>query len=64
MEGEKELTDAEIAARIRMDLKPHIQEICRIINRAKELGLTVTFQLGPDRHGCLACLGIDVVRPL
>lgn len=57
-------TDIAIAASIRADLVPLLEQVCAILNRAKHHGLNVGFNCNPDNYGRHRPSSIDVAKPL
>lgn len=57
-------TDADLAIELRAEMRPHLDELCKIITRASQMGLMVNFAIGKDQFGRTICPEIAVVRPL
>lgn len=56
-------TDAQLASELRQELAPHIEGLCRLIDRARASGLTVSFNIAPDPCGRLTAT-IHIVKAL
>lgn len=61
---ERVVTDAEFAAQIRADLQEPLTAICEIMGRARQRGLNLTFNVGPDSFGRIKITDINIIRPL
>lgn len=57
-------TDTAIAAEIRAELRPILEQAAVVMNKARARGLIVNFAIGLDAYGRHAVNSIDVVRPL
>ena len=60
----KPLTDAEKAEVYRAELKPLLDQICALFDRARKDGLVVNFNISPDAYGRSQPTGVSVVKPL
>lgn len=57
--------DSEIAAEIRAELAPLLDQVATILGRARQShGLQVQFNIAPDNFGRMRCQEIIVTRPL
>lgn len=56
-------SDAQIAAELRLELAPLIGQLCTIMDRAKQDGLTVNFNIAPDMFG-RSTPTVQIVRAL
>jgi hypothetical protein len=57
-------SDAERAAELRNELRPHLDTVCEIITKARREGLMVSFNMTADQFGIMRPGNIDVTRPL
>lgn len=57
-------SETELADEIRAAVRPLVDEICRIMNHARGLGLTVDFQIGTDQYGRRCLVNLSIVKPL
>jgi hypothetical protein len=57
-------TDAALAAEVRAELPPLLEQVCAVINRARAHGLIVGFNCNVDQYGRHRPSAIDVTRPL
>lgn len=44
-------TDADLARDLREEIAPHLVEVCKILDKARRLGLMLNFPLQPDAFG-------------
>jgi hypothetical protein len=57
-------TDAALAAEVRADMLPLLEQICVILNRARAHGLMIGFNCNVDQYGRHRPSMVDVQRPL
>ncbi len=57
-------TDAQLAQELRDELTPLLQQVGTIMQRARNAGLTVGFNVTADQHGRFDIREINIVRPL
>lgn len=63
IQGSK-IPDAERAEKIRTELRPVLEEACRIITAARRDGMNIGFNLMPDQYGVQRVGNIDVFKGL
>ena len=56
--------DQAIANELRDEIKAPLSEVCKIMDRARTAGLTISFQLNLDAYGRTAPINMTVVKPL
>lgn len=56
-------SDAQIAAELRLELAPLIGQVCEIMDHAKQVGITVNFNIAPDMFGRSAAT-VHIVKAL
>jgi hypothetical protein len=57
-------TDADLAAEFRAELRPLVEQIAKIMERARRHGLNTGFAITWDAYGRAIVQQIDVTRPL
>jgi hypothetical protein len=56
--------DEDIAAELKAELRPHLEAIVALQNKAAGHGMQIGFQLARDQYGRNFVQTIDVVKPL
>lgn len=59
-----ERTDAERATDIRNELRPHLNAVADVLEKSKQLGLTVRFDIGNDSNNRVVVKEITISKPL
>jgi hypothetical protein len=57
-------TDTDVAAEFKAELRPLLDKIAAMQNRAAQLGLQLGFQFARDQFGRSFVQSVDVVKPL
>lgn len=61
---EKKKTEAELATDLKADMTVALLPALQIMDRAKDIGLTIGFSLGNDNLGRSAVLNMSVIKQL
>lgn len=56
--------DAEVAAEIRADLKPLLEQVAVVMARARKAGFNTGWSIGWDAYGRPIVNAIDITKPL
>ena len=57
-------TDAEIAGELRTDCMPHLEALCRLMEKARAHNMELQFNTGFDQFGRARVVALNVVRSL
>lgn len=61
---DKAKTDVEKAAAYRAELRPLLEKVVAVLQRARNEGMNISWAMGPDQYGRMQVPNIDVTRPL
>lgn len=57
-------SDTDLAAQIKAEARGPLEQLCGIQDRARQAGLMLGFNIGPDEYGKTIVQRISVIKPL